>query len=295
MNDVTILSCAVTGNMTKLSQHPGLPCTPEQIADACIGAAKAGAAIVHVHVRKPDGTPSMELALYRETVERIRSSDVDVIINLTTGPGQRFVPSPENPKVPAAGTSLMGPEPRVEHVLALRPELCSLDLNTTSTPDSVMMNTPASVRRMAELVRDAGTVPELEVFDTGDIHLACELINEGTLPDPPLFQVVLGTKYAASATTATMQYMRSLMPINATWAAFGISRWEFPMLAQALLLGGHVRVGLEDNIYIEKNVLAPDNAALVVKAKRIVQDLGSRLATPAEAREILGLRKMSPR
>lgn len=295
MSTPTILSCAVTGNITNLAQHPGLPCTPEQIARACIDAAHAGAAIAHIHVRHADGRPSMELSHYREVVERIRASDVDLVINLTTGPGQRFVPSEADPKVAAPGTTLMRPEPRVEHVVALRPELCSLDLNTMYSGSSVVINTPANVRVMAQLIREAGTTPELEVFDSGDIHLAADLIREGTLEAPALFQIVLGVKYGADASPATLAYLRSILPAGSRWAAFGIGRAEFPMLAQAWLLGGHVRVGLEDNIYLEKGVLAPDNATLVRKAARMVADLGGRLASAGEAREILGLRRMSPR
>lgn len=295
MSNPTILSCAVTGNITTLAQHPGLPCTPEQIADACIDAARAGAAIAHIHVRHADGRPSMELAHYREVVERIRASEVDLVINLTTGPGQRFIPSEDDPKVAAPGTTLMRPEPRVEHVVALRPEICSLDLNTMYSGSSVVINTPANVRIMANLIREAGTLPELEVFDSGDIHLAGDLIREGTIDSPALFQIVLGVKYGADASPATLAYFRSILPSGSNWAAFGIGRAEFPMLAQAFLLGGHVRVGLEDNVYIEKGVLAPDNAALVRKAARIVADLGGTLATPAQAREMLGLKKMRPR
>lgn len=295
MSAPTILSCAVTGNITTLAQHPGLPCTPEQIANACIDAARAGAAIAHIHVRHADGRPSMELAHYREVVDRIRISDIDVVINLTTGPGQRFVPGEDDPKLAAPGTTLMRPEPRVEHVVALRPEICSLDLNTMYSGSSVVINTPANVRIMASMIREAGTLPELEVFDSGDIHLAADLIREGTIAAPALFQIVLGVKYGADASPATLAYFRSILPAGSRWAAFGIGRAEFPMLAQAQLLGGHVRVGLEDNIYLEKGVLAPDNTALVRKAARIVADLGGTLATAGQAREILGLKKMSPR
>jgi uncharacterized protein (DUF849 family) len=295
VSEPTILTCAVTGNITTLAQHPGLPCTPEQIATACEGAARAGAAIVHIHVRYPDGRPSMELDHYREVVERIRASDVDMVINLTTGPGQRYVPSAENPAIAGPGTTLMRPEGRVTHITALRPEICSLDLNTMFFGSSVVINTPTSVRTMAGLIREAGTLPEIEVFDSGDIHLARDLLADGTLASPPLFQIVTGVKYGASATPETMSYLRSLLPGDANWASFGIGRFEFPMLAQAFLLGGHVRVGLEDNVFIEKGVLAPDNAALVAKGARIVRELGGRLATPGEAREILGLRRRAPK
>jgi uncharacterized protein (DUF849 family) len=294
MSHPTIISCAVTGNITTVAQHTGLPCTPEQIAQACIGAAKAGAAIAHIHVRYPDGRPSMELAHYREVVERIRDSDTDVIINLTTGPGQRFVPSESDPAVAATGTTLTHPERRMEHVVALRPEICSLDLNTMYSGSSVVINTPKNVRVMAQLAREAGTLPELEVFDSGDIHLANDLIADGTLPSPSLFQIVLGVKYGADASPATLAYLVSLLPNDACWASFGIGRREFPMLLQSWLLGGHVRVGLEDNIYLSKGVLAPDNAALVAKGVRLLTELDVQIATPAQAREILGLKKNRP-
>jgi uncharacterized protein (DUF849 family) len=295
MFNPTIISCAVTGNITTVKQHPNLPCTPEQIANACIGAARAGAAIAHIHVRYPDGRPSMELAHYREVVERIRASDTDVIINLTTGPGQRFVPSEDDPSVAAPGTTLTTPERRMEHVVALRPEICSLDLNTMFSGSSVVINTPRNVRIMARLAQEAGTLPELEVFDSGDIHLANDLIAEGTLPSPSLFQLVLGVKYGANASSATLAYLKSLLPPDSLWASFGIGRWEYPILVQAWLLGGHVRVGLEDNIYLKKGVLAPDNAALVSKAVNILTELEAKIATPAQAREILGLKKLPPR
>jgi uncharacterized protein (DUF849 family) len=295
MSSPTILSCAVTGNITTVAQHPGLPCTPEQIANACIDAARAGAAIVHIHVRYPDGRPSMELAHYREVVARIRASDVDVVINLTTGAGGRFVPSDADPRVAGAGSTLLRPELRVEHIVALRPEMCSLDLNTMYSGTAAVINTPKNVRIMAALIREAGTLPELEVFDSGDIHLALDMIADGSIASPALFQIVLGVKYGANASTDTMSYLKSLLPADANWAAFGIGRWEYTMLAQAFILGGHVRVGLEDNIYIEKGVLAPDNAALVRKAVNIVQQLGGTLATPAEARDMLGMVKHKPR
>ncbi len=288
----TILSCAVTGNITTRQQHPALPVTPREIAEACIDAAKAGAAIAHIHVRDPEtGAPSMALPLYREVVERIRESGVDVLVNLTTGPGGRFVPSADDPKIAAPGTTLLPPERRVEHIVALRPDVCSLDLNTMWSGSAVVINTPANVARMARLIREAGAKPELEVFDSGDIHLAHQLLADGELDSPPLFQIVLGVRYGFASTPATLAYARSLLPPDAMWAAFGIGRMEFPMLAQAFLLGGHVRVGLEDNIYIAKGKLAPSNAALCEKAVRIIRDLGGEVASAEEARSILGLRR----
>lgn len=295
MPEPTILSCAVTGNITTVAQTPHLPVTPEQIARASLDAAGAGASIVHIHVREPDGRPSMSLAYYREVVERIRAADTDVIINLTTGPGQRFIPSEADPAVAAPGTTLMRPERRVEHILALRPEICSLDFNTMYSGDSVVINTPGNIAVMAEAIRSAGTRPEIEVFDSGDLQLANHFIREGLIDAPALFQIVLGVRYGAIATPETLIYLRSLLPPGSHWAAFGVGRWEFPMLAQTWLLGGHVRVGLEDNIYLEKGVLAQSNAVLVQKAVRILRALGGRPATAGEAREILGLKKSVPR
>jgi uncharacterized protein (DUF849 family) len=291
MADQTIITCAVTGSITRPEQHPHLPITPAQIASAAIEAAKAGAAIVHIHVRDPQtGAPSMALEHYREVVERIRASATDVIVNLTTGPGGRFIPSDDDPKVAAPGSNLMRPEKRVEHVVALRPEICSLDLNTMWFGTSVVINTPRSVTIMAEAIRAAGVKPELEVFDSGDIQLAHQLLESGALPRPPLFQLVLGIRNGFPATPDTLLYARSLLPADAEWAAMGTGRMEFPIVAQACLLGGHVRVGLEDNLYLSRGVLAPSNAALVERAVTIVELLGRRVATPAEARALLGLR-----
>ena len=286
----TILSCAVTGNQTTLQQHPGLPCTPQQIADACVGAAKAGAAITHIHVRYPDGRPSMELAHYKEVVDRIRGSGTDVIINLTTGPGQRFVPGKEDPKIAGPGTTLMEPMRRVEHVIALKPEICTLDLNTMWSGTSAVINAPESITAMAQAMREAGSKPELEVFDSGDIQLAKMLLAQGVLDAPPLFQVVTGIRFGFEMTPQTMAYARSMLPPDAVWAGFGIGRMAFPMLAAAFLLGGHVRVGLEDAVNLRRGVLAPDNAAMCAKAVHIIDELGGELATVEEARAILGLK-----
>jgi uncharacterized protein (DUF849 family) len=290
MADKTIITCAVTGSITRPDQHPGLPITPAQIADAATDAARAGASIAHIHVRDPKtGAPSMDLALYREVVERIRESGSELLINLTTGPGGRFIPSEDDPKVAAPGSNLMRPEKRVEHVVALKPEICSLDLNTMWFGASVVINTPQSAAAMAQAVRAAGVLPELEVFDSGDIQLAHQLLADGALARPPLFQVVLGIRNGFPATPETLLYARSLLPPDALWAAMGIGRMEFPIVAQACLLGGHVRVGLEDNLYLGKGELAPSNAALVERAATLVELLGSSVATPAEARAILGL------
>jgi uncharacterized protein (DUF849 family) len=284
----TILTCAVTGG-GPIGRHPAIPVTPKEIADAAIGAARAGATIVHIHVREPKtGGGSMELAYYREVVERVRGSGVDVLINLTTGPGAMFVPSKENPGQPGPGTNMCTAEVRVRHVLALKPDICSLDLCTMWSRTRAFMNVPEISAEMARLIRGAGVKPELECFDTGDITLAKDFLKSGVLEAPALFQLVLGISYGAPATPESMLHMRDLLPPGSQWAAFGISREQFPMVAQAVLLGGHCRVGLEDNHYLERGVFA-DNPGLVEKAVKIIRLLGAEPASPAEAREILGL------
>ena len=290
MNTRTLITCAVTGNLVKPEQTPHLPITPEQIANECLAAAEAGAGQVHIHVRNPaDGKPSMEVDLYRDVVDRIRKRDRDVIINLTTGPGGRYIPSADDPKVYAAGTSLLPPEKRVEHIAQIRPDVCSLDLNTMNSGPDVVINTPANVRRMAKVIREAGVKPELEVFDSGDMHLARDLMADGTLEGPGMWTFVLGVKYGFGAAPETVNYAKSLLPPGAIWTAFGIGRMEFPTVAQAWLMGGHVRVGMEDNIYLSKGELATSNAQLVTKARRIVEDLGGEIANAREARGMLGL------
>jgi uncharacterized protein (DUF849 family) len=287
-----IITCAVTGGAPSTGISPYVPITPEQIANECLAAAKAGAAIVHIHVRDPKtGGGSMEKAHYREVVDRSRSAGTDVLINLTTGPGAMFIPSPEDPKRAAPGSTITHPEARVEHVLELKPDICSLDCATHNQPERVFLNFPAHLRRMAELIYSAGVKPEIEAFDTGQVRLACDMLEKGHLKPPVLFQLCLGIAWTAPATTEAMLLMRNMLPPGSTWAAFGISRWQFPMAAQAVILGGHVRVGLEDNLYLERGKLSPGNAPLVERAVQIVQSLGEKPATIAEARELLGLGK----
>jgi uncharacterized protein (DUF849 family) len=294
MADKTFITCAVTGNLTKPEQTPHLPITTEHIANECLAAAGEGAAVVHIHVRDPQtGRPSMDVNLYRDVVERIRKRDATLIVNLTTGPGGRYVPSEDDPKVYAKGTTLLPPLERVRHVVELKPDICSLDLNTMNSGPDVVINTPANVRKMAKAMNDAGVMPELEVFDSGDIHLARDLLADGTLKGPGLFTIVMGVKYGFASTPETLFYARSILPAGALWSAFGIGRAEYPMLAQTWLLGGNVRVGLEDNIYLSKGVLAKSNAELVAKARRILEDLGASVATAAETRATLGLAKRS--
>jgi 3-dehydrocarnitine:acetyl-CoA trimethylamine transferase len=286
----TILTVAVTGNLTTVQQNPALPCTPEQIANAALESAKIGASVAHLHVRYPDGRPSMELAHYREVVERIRDKNSDLIINLTTGPGGRFVPSKDDPRVAGPGTSILHPLKRVEHIVELKPDIATLDLNTMWSGTAAVINTPENVTIMANEIQKAGSKPELEVFDSGDIQLAHALLEQSVLKWPPLFQIVMGVRYGFISTPQTLMYARSLLPQDAMWAAFAIGRWEFPMLATTWFLGGHVRVGMEDNVYLSKGKLTSSNAALCEKAVRILHDLGAELATAKEARRILGLR-----
>ncbi len=280
-----ILTCAVTGGDDTVPKFASVPFKPKQIAEEAISACKAGAAIAHIHVRDPEtGKPSMKLELYREVVDRIRDSGSPVIINLTTGPGARFIPSNTEANTVGTGSNLRTPEERVEHILALKPEICSLDMGSLNFGKGALINVPSHIEAIAAGIRRAGVLPELEIFDLGHLALSLDMIQRGVVDQGALFQIVLGESLTA---------MKSLLPKDAQWAAFGIGRAEFPMVAQAFLLGGHVRVGLEDNLYLEKGVLAPDNAALVTKARSLVELLGGTLATPDEAREMLGLRQVA--
>ena len=288
--DKVIITCAVTGNQTTPDMTPHLPITPEQIADACLGAAEAGAAIVHIHVREPStGIPSMELSYYRDVVERIRKQNTSLVLNITTGPGGRFAPSDHDPSIAGPGTNFIVPEKRVEHIAALKPDICSLDLNTMTFGAQVVINTPPNVRRMAKVIREAGVKPEIELFDSGDIALMHDLIKDRTLTGPHLVSFVLGVKYGFQASPETIIYARNLLPPDAQFTAFGVGRWGFPGVALSYLSGGHVRVGIEDGVQISKGVLAESNAQMVEKARNIVEELGGQIATSAEAREMLGL------
>lgn len=287
--DKIFITCAVTGNLTTPDQTPHLPITPEEIADACLGAAEAGAAIVHIHVRDPaTGKPSMELAYYRDVVERIRAKNTQLILNITTGPGGRFVPSPDEPRVAAPGTTLMVPEKRVEHIAVLKPEICTIDLNTMNSGKEVVINTPTNVRRMAKVMREAGVKPEVELFDSGDIALMNDMLADGSLTGPILCSFVMGVRYGFQPSPETVIYARNMLPAGAEFTAIGIGKSSFTGVAQSYLAGGHVRVGLEDAVYLSRGTLAPSNAAMVEKARRIVEDLGAQIMTTREARELLG-------
>jgi uncharacterized protein (DUF849 family) len=290
MQRKVMISCAVTGSADTPGRNPAVPVTPEQIAQSAVDSAKAGAAVVHIHVRDPKTThPSMDPALYREVVERIRGSGTDVLINLTTGPGARFVPGNDDPLKPGPGTTMKSPAERVRHVVEIKPDICSLDMGSMNMGPHVFINTPNHLEAMAVAIRDAGVMPELEVFEAGHLLLAKRFIEIGHVKPPGLFQICLGISWSQPATSEAMAYMKNLLPAGSPWFAFGISLHQFPMVAQAVLLGGHVRVGMEDNIYLAKGQLAPSNAALVEKAARIIEVLGEDVATPNDARNILGL------
>jgi uncharacterized protein (DUF849 family) len=284
------ITCAVTGNLTSPSQTPHLPITPEQIADSSLAAAAAGASIVHLHVRdRATGAPSMDIALYKEVINLIRARRPELIINLTTGPGGRFVPSEADPRVAGPGTTLLRPELRVEHIAALKPDICTLDLNTMNSAGQVVINTAENLRRMAAVINEAGVKPELELFDSGDIALMHDLVKDGTLRGPLLTCFILGVKYGFQPSAETVLYARNLLPESARFTAIGIGRTAFQAVALSYLMGGNIRVGLEDSIYLDRGVLAPSNASMVEKARRIVEDLGGQIASPAETREMLGL------
>lgn len=289
-HDKVIITCAVTGNLTTAEQTPYLPISPEQIADACLGAAEAGAAIVHIHVRDPlTGRPSMLLDHYMDTVQRIRARNPELILNITTGPGGRFVPSKDNPRVAAEGTTLVAPEKRVEHIGVLRPDICTLDLNTMNSGHEVVINTPGNIRRMAKVITEAGVMPEIELFDSGDVALMHDLLADGTLKGPVLCSFVMGVRYGFQPTPETVLYARDLLPCDFQFTAIGIGKAAFTTVAQSYLAGGHVRVGIEDSLYLSRGRLATSNAEMVSKARRIIEDLGGTIATIEETRHVVGL------
>jgi uncharacterized protein (DUF849 family) len=287
MSRPVIISCALTGGGDTSGLSPHVPVTPEQIANEALAARAAGAAIVHIHVRDPKtGKPSRENALYAEVVRRIRSTGSDVLINLTTGAGGRFVPDEADPNRNAI-QGMASPEERMTHVLELRPDICSLDIGTMNFSSYAFLNLPNHVERMAAAIREAGVKPELEVFDLGHAAFARHLCEKGLFADPPWLQLCLGIPWGAPASTESMQALRNMVPAGGQWSAFGISRHQFPMVAQAVLLGGHVRVGLEDNLYLTRGQLSPGNAPMVERAARIIGELDAEVATPAQARELL--------
>jgi uncharacterized protein (DUF849 family) len=291
MNNEVIITCAVTGAGDTVGKHPAIPVTPAQIADAAIEAARAGAAVAHMHVRHPQtGKFSRDPDLYAEVVERIRASETDVIINLTAGMGGDFELGDPDPKIAGPNTDLIGPLERLIHVERLRPEICTLDCGTLNFGDgnTIYISTPDYLRTGARRIQELGVKPELEIFDTGHLWFAKQMLKEGLLDAPPLFQFCLGIPWGAPADTVSMKAMADNVPPGAIWAGFGIGRLQMPMVAQAVLLGGHVRVGLEDNLYLDRGVFAT-NGSLVDRARKIIELMGARVLTPAEARQKLRL------
>lgn len=297
MKRKVVLTCAVTGDGPIHPRYPDYPVTPTQIAAACVEAADAGASVVHIHGRDPEtGLGDRSPEVFADIVDQVRKANPNVLINLTTGMGATFVPDPANEALAHPTTDVGSAAERVGHVVKLRPQICTLDTTTMNleggiagAPDCIFMNTPGKLRDMAELIRAAGVKPEIEAFNPGDILLARRLIELGHIDSPPLFQLCLGVKWSAPADVRTLIYMKDLLPPDAIWSAFGISRWQMEIVAMSTILGGHCRVGLEDNIYLERGVFAT-NGQLVEKAARIIGDLGCDVATPDEAREILGVR-----
>ena len=293
MNYEVIVTCAVTGAGDTVGRHPAIPVTPEQIAAAAIAAAKAGATVAHCHVRNPKtGKGSRDVALYREVVDRIRSSGTDIIINLTAGMGGDLeIGAGEDPLKFGPSTDLVGAMTRLAHVEELLPEMCTLDCGTLNFGDGDMtfVSTPNQLRAGAKRIQELGVKPELEVFDTGHLWFASQMVKEGLVNQPPLFQFCLGIPWGAPADTVSMKAMKDNLPPGSIWAGFGIGRMQMPMVAQAILLGGNARVGLEDNIWLDKGVHA-SNESLVERACEIIRRLGARPLSPAEGRKKLGLK-----
>jgi uncharacterized protein (DUF849 family) len=295
VNWEVFVTCAVTGVGDTVGRSDRVPVTPAQIADAALDAARAGAAIVHIHVRDPEtGTGSRDPELYADVVERIRAADVDVVVNLTAGMGGDLVLGGDESPLPfdEAGTDLAGATERLEHVARIQPEICTLDfgsMNFAAGGDYVLVNTPGVLRAMASRVQELGVRPELEVFDTGHLVLVKELIAEGLIDEPALIQLCTGIPYGAPDDPATLLAMVNRLPPGAIFSTFSIGRMQLPFVAMAALVGGNVRVGLEDNLYLSRGQLAT-NAELVERAVRILESMNVRVLGPAEVREKLRLR-----
>jgi uncharacterized protein (DUF849 family) len=292
MNHHVIVTCALTGAGDTVGKNPHVPVTPQQIADAAVEAANAGATVVHCHVRDPQtGKGSRDPVLYREAMERIKASGVDVIVNLTAGMGGDLDIGPgENPTAFGPATDLVGPLTRLVHVEELLPDICTLDCGTLNFGDGdlIYVSTPAALRVGARRITELGVKAELEIFDTGHLWFSNQMIKEGLLNDP-IFQLCLGIPWGAPADTTTMKAMVDNLPAGVTWAGFGIGRMQMPMAAQAILLGGNVRVGLEDNLWLDKGVPA-SNGSLVERVVKLIECMGARAMTPAEGRARMNLR-----
>lgn len=293
MSRKVILTCAPTGENRYNREHPNFPVTPAQIADAAFEAQDAGASAVHLHVRNPEtGDGSRDPRLFAELTNIVRRRNLRVVLNLTCGGGGLYVPTAENDAVAGPGTDVGTVENRTQHIRDNVPEVCSLDVTTQNQVDGdfeyIYLHSQRTLRRMAKTFQELGVKPELEVFSPGDVLFANQMIQEGLITPPPFFQMVLGTRWGLPADVETILYLKRLLPPNALWTAFGIARMQMPMVAQSVLLGGHVRVGLEDNLYLSRGVFAT-NGQLVARAVRIIEDLGFSVATPDEARDMLQL------
>ncbi len=293
------ITCAVTGSGGTQDKSNFVPRSPEQIAASAIDAAKAGAAVVHCHVRDPDsGLPSRRLDLYREVTDRVRAADVDVVLNLTAGMGGDLVFGPSDSPLPLneADTDMAGASERMAHVANCLPEICTLDCGTMNfaEADYVMTNTPGMLRAMGRMMTDLGVRPEIEVFDTGHLWFARQLVSEGIIEDPVLVQMCMGIPWGAPDDLNTFLAMVNNLPEAWHFSAFSIGRNEMPYAAAAMLAGGNVRVGLEDNLYLQKGVLA-NNAQLVEKAATIVTNMGASVMGPQAVRDKLKLQKRAPK
>ncbi|WP_326688695.1 MULTISPECIES: 3-keto-5-aminohexanoate cleavage protein [unclassified Streptomyces] len=292
MNDSVIITCALTGAGDTVGRSPHVPVTPEQIAASAVEAAGAGAAVVHIHVRDPEtGAPSRDPRLYREVVERIKETGTDVVINLTAGMGGDLVLDADQPLEKGAleGTDLVGGLDRLPHVEDLLPDICTLDCGSLNFGDNLYISTPEMLRKGARRIQELGVRPELEIFDTGQLAFAKQLLDEGLLDDPTVFQLCMGIPWGAPAEPGILASMVNFLPAGAQWASFALGRMQMPWVAQSILLGGNVRVGLEDNLYLSKGVKAT-NAQLTERAVQITESLGASVASPDEARARLGLK-----
>ncbi|MCX4831204.1 3-keto-5-aminohexanoate cleavage protein [Streptomyces sp. NBC_00006] len=290
-----IITAALTGAGDTVRRSPHVPVTPEQIAKNAVEAADAGAAVVHIHVRDPEtGDPSRDTKLYREVVERIKETGTDVVINLTAGMGGDLVIDPDEPLTHLPGTDLVSGLDRLPHVEELLPDICTLDCGSLNFGDgsNLYVSTPDMLRQGAKRIQELGVRPELEIFDTGQLWFAKQLLAEGLLDDPTVFQLCMGIPWGAPADPGVLQSMVNMLPEGAQFASFALGRMQMPWVAQSILLGGHARVGLEDNLYLGKGNKAT-NAQLVERAVTITESLGSRVATPDEARALLGLKPRS--
>ena len=298
MNRDVFITCAVTGSGGTQDRSPHVPRSPKQIADSAIAAAKAGAAVVHCHVRDPEtGKPSRKLEYYREVTDRIRDADVDVVLNLTAGMGGDIIfGGTESPFPVAEGTDMIGAAERVEHVLECLPEICTLDYGTMNfaEADYVMTNTPGMLQAMGRMMTQAGVKPEVEAFDTGHLWYAKQLVADGVLEPDVLVQLCMGVPWGAPDDLNTFMAMVNNVPDNWTFSAFSLGRNQMAYVAASVLAGGNVRVGLEDNLWLDKGVLAT-NDQLVARAKVIIENLGARVIGPQEVRDKLGLTKRAPR